>query len=142
MVGRRVQRGFRRFGIVLAAPFVLASATSVAVYIASEPVPTAAESAPTKTPADLSKLTDAELLEILCLPKLPPGFVLDRASLSKSAPSQCKFKQADAARDPTPLYWAAGLSLSGVALFALSLALGWVLAGFARDDDMTVEPPR
>jgi hypothetical protein len=113
---------------------MLASVTSVAIYIASEPASTASKSAPTETPADLSRLTDAELLELLCLPKLPPGFVLDRATLGK-ADSSCRFKQADAARDPTPLYWAGGLTLSGVALFALSLALGWVLAGFARDEE-------
>jgi hypothetical protein len=112
---------------MLAAPFVLASAVSVAVYFVSEPVSTAAP--PVKPPADLSKLTDAELLELLCLPKPPPGFVLNRGpSLGES---NCK----SATRDPTPLYWAAGLSLSGVALFALSLALGWVLAGFARDEE-------
>lgn len=117
MNGSRIQRGFRRLGVVLAVPFALGAIAAV-VYYPLQPRPEAfwqkdpiVQAAPSK-PGLFDDLTPKRTPAT----KLPPGFELDPPPLNKD-----------------PLGWAAILAAFGAAAFGLCALTGWVLAGFARD---------
>lgn len=160
MSGSRLQRGFRRIGIGLAVPCLVAAVVAIGFYAISSPVnwweayplaPKSERNASPRVPTALptkgyfDDIPDAPpsppALEPGLLPDLPPGFVIDSPPSDKqpkivlipTRPGGLAKKTPAAARPLEPLYWAAGFTAAGGLLFTFFAGFGWVLAGFARD---------
>jgi hypothetical protein len=156
MTGRRVIRGFRRLGIVLAAPFFLGGMMFLGTYGYSlvhapnlvGPIQRSQVNAPqTIEPSSESK----EILKQYGVewphnsegkstetPPIEPGSVLELFGFGpdgkplagvESAPtniSEKSYRNSD-------LFWVSSLFGVGASLFIVSLAIGWVVAGFAKE---------
>lgn len=119
MTGQRVIRGFRRLGMVLAAPFLVAAVVQLGLWAYSGP------SEWWKTDQVVTAAASGDPWEkylkppsAAALPPIPDGFELVRP-----------------ARTPDQLIIAGLLAGAGTGLFLLCLALGWVIAGFVRDQE-------
>jgi hypothetical protein len=120
MQGQRINRGFRRLGIALAFPFLLAAVVCVGVFVFSSPI----------APAPPSKSSSTGLFDDL-IPR-------DNIRKKNAEPSSTdEWWKKDPIVQPTrstePLLWATTLAAIGVVMFVLCAGLGWVFAGFARD---------
>lgn len=158
MIGARIQRGFRRLGIFLGAPFFVGGAAMLIMYAIptdtswwkNDPIvakrnyfdrfdppkkssvfddlprlscPAVSAEAVVMVPREKSALemTDAEICAMLELKKREGK--LQAVDFDPFKPT----------RDPTALYWAGGLTASGVIIFVFCAGLGWIFAGFARE---------
>jgi hypothetical protein len=127
MVGRRVRRGFRRLGAVVAAPLLVVSAGAFAL------VGIGWINAPDLGPA----------LDYVAIIESPRGHIIfidppcDIRDIFGSSRAICA-----AGRLFVLLRVACVSALIACVWYAACWAIGGVLAGFARDDNVMVEPPR
>lgn len=143
MVGARVSRGFRRLGLVVALPaLVLAVGASVLAGVGMAMAPT--ELPGVSIVADCQKSSPG-LFDDIPIVAPPKGFQLDPpqtvgdADFERCLASHREKADAWQANHRAILapYDAIGFASAsaaiGVIWFALCWAIGWVLAGFARD---------
>jgi hypothetical protein len=134
MIGRRVQRGFRRLGLLVAVPLLVVAAVILTV-------------------AGVQAITAPHETEYPTFPHISGCDHL----LATAARDQCqktlyrddieKYDRERAAWRESQQPWetlsyAIAFAAAALAWYAACWAIGWVLAGFARDDDVTVEPPQ
>lgn len=102
--GARIQRGFRRLGVVVAAPFAIGAVIFAGAYVY--------DAAIRPTPA------------VVVSVKKPPGLFDDLIPAKQPEP--------EARRSEVPL-WAAAFAFLAIVLYGICAAAGWIFAGFARD---------
>jgi len=112
MAVSRVIRGFRRLGIVLAVPFFAIALFHLVSFAMSEPE------------------YDLDAVQVVNAADPFAGW----RDLGPNAPPQKPNCAAlPCRRDRWPLFLAAVFSGAAVGIFSLSLGIGWVIAGFAKD---------
>jgi len=152
MVGSRVKRGFRRLGIVLASPFIAGAVIALGFYVFQDTRNYFERFDPVYT----IELPDKRVIEVQAAsqeaallaakgwftinpsPNSGPaiqGFAITGSGGSHMKPVAFVKATPDPPRDPEPLYWAAASIVAGLIAFLACVTIGWVLAGFARDEE-------